>query len=136
MAATLTRKNMTFENFVVNTHELKNALQIVSRAVATRTSLPILTHVVLRSKDGVLALMGTDLEQWIERTIPALDDQEIVITCPAEAPASIAAPSRSTRTRISSPVIDADGRATPISAIPATSVSTSATRIRTNPAAW
>lgn len=50
--------------------ELFDAVQTVARAVSGRTSLPILSHVLVRPVgDGRLRLMATDLEMWIECSI-------------------------------------------------------------------
>ena len=50
--------------------ELFEGIQTVGKAVATRSSLPILTHVRLAAKDGKVSLMATDLEMWMEHTLP------------------------------------------------------------------
>ena len=52
--------------------ELFEGIQTVGKAVATRSSLPILTHVRLSAKDGKVSLMATDLEMWMEHTLPTL----------------------------------------------------------------
>jgi DNA polymerase III subunit beta len=53
--------------------ELFDGVQIVGKAVATRSSLPILMHVLIRQDEetGKVRLTGTDLEMWIEHTLPA-----------------------------------------------------------------
>jgi DNA polymerase-3 subunit beta len=52
--------------------DLFEGIQIVSKAVATRSSLPILTHVLVRQdgETGRVRLTATDLEMWIEHTLP------------------------------------------------------------------
>ncbi len=50
--------------------ELFEGIQTVGKAVATRSSLPILTHVRIAAKDGKVSLMATDLEMWMEHTLP------------------------------------------------------------------
>ncbi len=50
--------------------ELFEGIQTVGKAVATRSSLPILTHVRISTKDGKISLMATDLEMWMEHTLP------------------------------------------------------------------
>ncbi len=52
--------------------ELFEGLQTVGKAVATRTSLPILTHVLIRQDEetGKVRLTATDLDMWIEHTLP------------------------------------------------------------------
>lgn len=51
--------------------ELARALQIVSRGIAQRTSLPILTCVSLTAEDERLLARGTDLEVAVECLLPA-----------------------------------------------------------------
>ena len=52
--------------------DLFEGIQTVGKAVATRSSLPILTHVRISAKDGKVSLMATDLEMWMEHTLPTL----------------------------------------------------------------
>src|SRR5580693_4983695 len=44
--------------------DLFEGIQIVGKAVATRSSLPILTHIRIAVHDGRVSLMATDLEMW------------------------------------------------------------------------
>lgn len=46
------------------------ALAAAKRCVAVRTSLPILTHVALIVRDGVLSVHSTDLELWMMSDVP------------------------------------------------------------------
>jgi DNA polymerase-3 subunit beta len=50
--------------------ELAKFLQITSRALATKTTLPILTGILIESKDDHLRCVATDLEISIEVKIP------------------------------------------------------------------
>jgi DNA polymerase-3 subunit beta len=61
--------------------DLFDGIAIVGKAVATRSSLPILTHVLLRQDEGTgrLHMTATDLEMWIEHTMPA-SQETIVLT--------------------------------------------------------
>ncbi len=52
--------------------ELFEGIQTVGKAVATRSSLPILTHVRITAKDGKVSMMATDLEMWMEHTLPGI----------------------------------------------------------------
>ena len=52
--------------------DLFEGLQTVGKAVATRSSLPILTHVRIAAKDGKVSMMATDLEMWMEHTLPGI----------------------------------------------------------------
>jgi DNA polymerase-3 subunit beta len=58
--------------------DLFEGVQIVSKAVATRTSLPILGHVLISQDEdtGQIRLTATDLEMWIEHTLPRA--QEVI----------------------------------------------------------
>jgi DNA polymerase III subunit beta len=51
--------------------DLFEGIQIVGKAVASRTSLPILTHIRIEVKGGKVCLMATDLEMWMEHTLAA-----------------------------------------------------------------
>jgi DNA polymerase-3 subunit beta len=50
--------------------ELSRFLQIVVRAIASKTTLPILTGIFLEAKDNTLKCVATDLEIAIEVTVP------------------------------------------------------------------
>ncbi len=52
--------------------ELFEGIQTVGKAVATRSSLPILTHIRIAAKDGKVSMMATDLEMWMEHTLPGI----------------------------------------------------------------
>lgn len=51
--------------------DLANALNIVQKAISSKTTLPILTGVLLEAKNGVLTLTGNDLSIGIEKSIKA-----------------------------------------------------------------
>lgn len=63
---------------------LSDALQLVSRAVTGRSTLPILSNVLLEVKGDRLRLLTSDLEMWVDCTIPASDTAEGAITLPAK----------------------------------------------------
>lgn len=50
--------------------DLSKALQIVSRAVASRSTLPILSGILFEAEKSRLRCLGTDLEIGMETTIP------------------------------------------------------------------
>jgi len=62
--------------------DLFEGVQIVSKAVATRTSLPILGHVLISQDEdtGQVRLTATDLEMWIEHTLPRAQESFGVIS--------------------------------------------------------
>lgn len=62
---------------------LSEGLKIVGRAVARRTTLPILSNVLLSAEDGILKLAGTDLEMGITTRIGAQIEEAGSITVPA-----------------------------------------------------
>ncbi len=63
---------------------LKDGLSIVAKAVATKGSLPVLSHVLLRTGDnGSLSLATTNLETSITTSIPATIHAAGAITVPA-----------------------------------------------------
>lgn len=71
MAKTMT-KTLDGLNATSPRKDLFDGIAVVGKAVATRSSLPILTHVLLRQDEGTgrLRMTATDLEMWIEHTLP------------------------------------------------------------------
>jgi DNA polymerase-3 subunit beta len=52
--------------------DLFEAVQTVGRAVSGRSTLPILSHIMAQpAGDGTLRLTATDLEMWVECSLPA-----------------------------------------------------------------
>ncbi|OGO76788.1 MAG: DNA polymerase III subunit beta [Clostridiales bacterium GWB2_37_7] len=54
---------------ITNKNLLLNSINIVQKAVPSKTTLPILEGILLEAKNGKLRLIGTDLEVGIETTI-------------------------------------------------------------------
>lgn len=71
---------MTFSS---NKRVLYEGLQSVSRAVAGRTTLPILSNVLLEVQDNQLHLVATDLEMSMECRLPIQDAEAGAVTVPA-----------------------------------------------------
>src|SRR5437868_13950551 len=67
----------------VTAGNLGQGLQVVSRAVSSRTTLPILNNVLLQTADTGLQLTATNLEIGIRQAIPAQVQEEGGITVPA-----------------------------------------------------
>lgn len=70
--------------------DLFEAVQTVGRAVSGRSSLPILSHILAHPQGDTLKLTATDLEMWMECSLPAQiqtgigDDDELTgFTAPA-----------------------------------------------------
>ncbi len=62
--------------FSINQSELQNALSVVQKGIATRSTLPILSGIYLESAQDKLTLQATDLELSIQYTVPALIEEE------------------------------------------------------------
>jgi DNA polymerase-3 subunit beta len=62
---------------------LSSALQIVSRAISARSTLPILNNVLLETTPSGLAVTATNLEIGIRKTVPAEVAEEGSTTAPA-----------------------------------------------------
>jgi DNA polymerase-3 subunit beta len=62
---------------------LARGLQVVSRAVSTRSTLPVLANVLLKTEDAGLKLTATNLEIGITYWVPGKIDQDGAITVPA-----------------------------------------------------
>jgi DNA polymerase-3 subunit beta len=62
---------------------LSRGLSVVGRAVATRPTLPVLSHILLSTDQSQLKLAATDLELFIVCWLGAKVDQEGAITVPA-----------------------------------------------------
>jgi len=64
--------------------QLLAGLNIVSRAVASRAQLPVLSHILIEAKDEGLILSATDLEIGIRTTVPAKVVEPGKVTVPAK----------------------------------------------------
>src|SRR5438094_1658450 len=62
---------------------LARALQVVSRAVSTRNTLPVLANVLLKTEDAGLKLTATNLEIGVTYWVPGRIDVDGAITVPA-----------------------------------------------------
>lgn len=67
--------------FTCNQQTLSKALNIVSKAVTSRTTIPILKGILLEAKDGTLKLAASDLDLSIERVIDVnvMEEGSIVV---------------------------------------------------------
>jgi len=72
MKVTLTQEN------------LSRALNIVSRIASSRTTLPILSNILIKTEDNQLVLAATNLEVAITEKIPAKISRDGVLTIPAK----------------------------------------------------
>ncbi|NLC59307.1 MAG: DNA polymerase III subunit beta [Armatimonadetes bacterium] len=63
--------------------DLYEGVQTVGRVVSGRSTLPILSHVLLQAAEGHLRLVATDFEVGMDIAIPATVDVEGAVTVPA-----------------------------------------------------
>ncbi len=71
--------------------QLNRAVTLVSRAVSTRTTMPILAHILLETRKDAIKLAATDLDHGIQTEIPAKVKKGGAITLPARLLAEIMA---------------------------------------------
>ena len=69
--------------FRISREDLLKPLQIVSSVVEKRQTLPILSNVLVQTKNGQLTLVGTDLEVELMAVTPLQDAEDGEITLPA-----------------------------------------------------
>jgi DNA polymerase III subunit beta len=69
--------------FSASKEKLLEGLQIVQSVVSTRTTLPILSNVLLQAADGELRLSTTDLDVGVRGAVEAQVDKEGATTLPA-----------------------------------------------------
>src|SRR5579859_332277 len=70
--------------------ELVQALGVVSRAVSTRTSVQILSGILLEAANGELKVAATDMELSLRATLPARTEGDGAIVLPGKTLADIA----------------------------------------------
>ena len=75
--------------FSVSKEKLQAGLQAVQNVVNTRTTLPILSNVLLQARDGLLRLTTSDLDVGVSVTIEATVEKEGATTLPARRLATI-----------------------------------------------
>ena len=69
---------------LVSKEDLLKGIQTTQAAVPNRSTLPILSHLLLETKKEALRLAGTDLELGITCSVPAQVEEEGAITVPAK----------------------------------------------------
>lgn len=70
-------------NFSIQREALLKPLQLMSGIVERRQTLPILSNILLSSRDGMLSVTGTDIEIELVAEVPLEDGTDGVITLPA-----------------------------------------------------
>ena len=69
--------------FKCQQNELSNAIQMVTKAISSKTTLPILTGIYFEAKNGQVKLIGNDLNLCIETYISAHDIEEGSVVIPS-----------------------------------------------------
>ena len=69
--------------FTITREQLQEGLVAVAASVPTKTTLPVLSNILLEATKDGLRLSGTDLDIAVSTTVPAAVDQEGAITLPA-----------------------------------------------------
>lgn len=62
--------------FSINKTELQNALTVVLKGVSTRSTLPVLSGILLDTRNDELILQATDLEYSVQYAVPVLVEEE------------------------------------------------------------
>ncbi|MDP1587193.1 MAG: DNA polymerase III subunit beta, partial [Prosthecobacter sp.] len=75
--------------FTISKESFLDAINQVQHVVSSRTTLAILSNVLLKAKDGVLELTTTDLDVGVTCSVPAEVDEPGATTLPARRLATI-----------------------------------------------
>ncbi|MEP7325819.1 MAG: DNA polymerase III subunit beta [Gemmatimonadota bacterium] len=70
--------------FTIAREQLQQGLLAVAASVPTKTTLPVLSNILVEAGKDSLRLSGTDLDIGVSTSIPASVDQEGAITLPAK----------------------------------------------------
>jgi DNA polymerase III subunit beta len=70
--------------FSVTQSILNENLSLVSRAVPSRPSHPVLANILVRASNGQVSMLGFDLSLAIQTSFEAQVEEEGVITLPAK----------------------------------------------------
>ncbi len=69
--------------FTITREQLQEGLVAVAASVPAKTTLPVLSNILVEASGDGLRLSGTDLDIGVSTTVPASVDQEGAITLPA-----------------------------------------------------
>lgn len=69
--------------FTANVGDILRALNLVSTVVQARSTIPIVTHVLIRATSGLVTIVGTDLDRECSTAAPADVEKEGAATVPA-----------------------------------------------------
>jgi DNA polymerase III subunit beta len=75
--------------FTITREQFQEGLQAVAGSIPTKTTLPVLSNILVEATHDGVRLSGTDLDIAVSTTVPAQVDQEGSITVPARKLAEI-----------------------------------------------
>lgn len=70
--------------FAITRENLRSGLGAVATAIPTRTTLPVLSNILMRAGEGSLHLSGTDLDISVSLSVPADVETDGAVTVPAK----------------------------------------------------
>lgn len=70
--------------FKITRDNLQQGLAAVGASIPTRTTLPVLSNILVEARDGVVAMSGTDLDIAVSVQVPAETEEEGALTVPAK----------------------------------------------------
>jgi DNA polymerase-3 subunit beta len=70
--------------FSITREALQSGLGAVASAIPTRTTLPVLSNILMRAEDGAVQLSGTDLDISVSLSVPADVSEAGAVTVPAK----------------------------------------------------
>ena len=71
-------------NFTITRQNLHQGLAAVSASIPTKTTLPVLSNILLEARDGGVWMSGTDLDVAVRVQAPADVSQPGAITAPGK----------------------------------------------------
>jgi DNA polymerase-3 subunit beta len=70
--------------FAITRESLRSGLGAVASTIPTRTTLPVLSNILMRASEGAVQLSGTDLDISVSLSVPADVEAEGAVTVPAK----------------------------------------------------
>ena len=70
--------------FAITRENLRSGLGAVATAIPTRTTLPVLSNILMRAGEGSLQVSGTDLDISVSLSVPAEVETDGAVTVPAK----------------------------------------------------
>ena len=70
--------------FTITRENLQQGLGAVAGSIPTRTTLPVLSNILIEAEDGAVRLSGTDLDTAVSVRVPAEVAEPGAITAPAK----------------------------------------------------